>query len=159
VLHKEMEALVREMQDPETGVPIRSQKWFLTSIPSSFMGYDLIEWLMERLEIEDSVLAPAYLAKGGCAIRPAISEASFRAYIAVCDTNLYKAALSPPIPQPIRQPLPNQTLPSNPPISSPSFNLSFNPSANPPIPPPIGPPIFPRSTNPSPNPPTPPPIC
>ncbi|XP_037781525.1 regulator of G-protein signaling 9-like isoform X1 [Penaeus monodon] len=63
VLHKEMEALVREMQDPETGVPIRSQKWFLTSIPSSFMGYDLIEWLMERLEIEDSVLAPAYLAK------------------------------------------------------------------------------------------------
>ncbi|XP_042878098.1 regulator of G-protein signaling 9-like isoform X4 [Penaeus japonicus] len=63
VLHKEMEALVREMQDPETGVPIRSQKWFLTSIPSSFMGYDLIEWLMERLEIEDSVLAPAFLAK------------------------------------------------------------------------------------------------
>ncbi|XP_066956551.1 uncharacterized protein [Macrobrachium rosenbergii] len=58
-----MEALVREMQDPETGVPIRSQKLFLTSIPSAFMGYDLIEWLMERLEIEDSVLAPAYLAK------------------------------------------------------------------------------------------------
>ncbi|XP_068215023.1 uncharacterized protein [Palaemon carinicauda] len=58
-----MEALVREMQDPETGVPIRSQKLFLTSIPSAFMGYDLIEWLMERLEIEDSVIAPAYLAK------------------------------------------------------------------------------------------------
>ncbi|XP_068215024.1 uncharacterized protein [Palaemon carinicauda] len=60
---KVMEALVREMQDPETGVPIRSQKLFLTSIPSAFMGYDLIEWLMERLEIEDSVIAPAYLAK------------------------------------------------------------------------------------------------
>ncbi|XP_068215021.1 uncharacterized protein [Palaemon carinicauda] len=60
---QKMEALVREMQDPETGVPIRSQKLFLTSIPSAFMGYDLIEWLMERLEIEDSVIAPAYLAK------------------------------------------------------------------------------------------------
>jgi hypothetical protein len=33
-----MESLVREMQDPENGVPVRSQKLFLTSIPSAFMG-------------------------------------------------------------------------------------------------------------------------
>lgn len=33
-----MEQLVREMQDPENGIPIRSQKLFLTSIPSAFMG-------------------------------------------------------------------------------------------------------------------------
>ncbi|KAL6436790.1 hypothetical protein ACFW04_004890 [Cataglyphis niger] len=52
-----MEGLVREMQDPESGVPVRSQKQFLTSIPSAFMGYDLIEWLMERLAIEESVEA------------------------------------------------------------------------------------------------------
>ncbi|XP_058800404.1 regulator of G-protein signaling 9 isoform X2 [Phymastichus coffea] len=81
-----MEELVREMQDPENGVPVRSQKQFLTSIPSAFMGecqryllcgvslsshqaqettigylrvagYDLIEWLMERLNIEESVEA------------------------------------------------------------------------------------------------------
>ncbi|KAI9562847.1 hypothetical protein GHT06_010302 [Daphnia sinensis] len=52
-----MESLVREMQDPENGVPVRSQKLFLTSIPSAFMGYDMIEWLMERLNIEDSVEA------------------------------------------------------------------------------------------------------
>lgn len=74
---------MREMQDPESGVPVRSQKQFLTSIPSAFMGechrylrcpvnvsghhgqdttvgclrvagYDLIEWLMERLGIEES---------------------------------------------------------------------------------------------------------
>ena len=76
----QMEGLVREMQDPENGVPVRSQKQFLTSIPSAFMGecqrylscgtnnfgfnstvdclrvagYDLIEWLMERLNIEES---------------------------------------------------------------------------------------------------------
>ncbi|XP_076656054.1 regulator of G-protein signaling 11 isoform X1 [Halictus rubicundus] len=52
-----MEGLVREMQDPKNGVPVRSQKQFLTSIPSAFMGYDLIEWLMERLSIEESVEA------------------------------------------------------------------------------------------------------
>jgi len=33
-----MEGLVREMQDPENGVPVRSQKLFLTSIPAAFMG-------------------------------------------------------------------------------------------------------------------------
>ncbi|GAB0094525.1 regulator of G-protein signaling 7 [Sergentomyia squamirostris] len=49
-----MESLVREMQDTENGVPVRSQKLFLTSIPSAFMGYDLVEWLMERLGIEES---------------------------------------------------------------------------------------------------------
>lgn len=35
---RQMESLVREMQDPENGVPVRSQKLFLTSIPSAFMG-------------------------------------------------------------------------------------------------------------------------
>ncbi|EDW82823.2 uncharacterized protein Dwil_GK10200 [Drosophila willistoni] len=49
-----MELLVREMQDQEHGVPVRQQKMFLTSIPYAFMGYDLIEWLMDRLQIEES---------------------------------------------------------------------------------------------------------
>lgn len=49
-----MEALVKEMQDQENGVPVRSQKIFLTHIPAAFMGYDLIEWLMERINIEES---------------------------------------------------------------------------------------------------------
>ena len=49
-----LEQLVRDMQDNEHGVPVRSQKMFLTSIPAAFMGYDLIEWLMDRLSIEDS---------------------------------------------------------------------------------------------------------
>ncbi|XP_050304504.1 regulator of G-protein signaling 11 isoform X2 [Anthonomus grandis grandis] len=50
-----METLVKEMQDTESGgVPVRSQKIFLTSIPAAFMGYDLIEWLIMRLEIEES---------------------------------------------------------------------------------------------------------
>lgn len=35
---KQMERLVTEMQHEEIGVPVRSQKLFLTSIPSAFMG-------------------------------------------------------------------------------------------------------------------------
>lgn len=34
----QMESLVQEMQDPDTGVPVRSQKQFLTSIPAAFTG-------------------------------------------------------------------------------------------------------------------------
>ncbi|XP_014288997.1 regulator of G-protein signaling 7 isoform X3 [Halyomorpha halys] len=52
-IHK-MEALVKQMQDPDTGVPVRCQKIFLTSIPSAFIGYDLIEWLIDHLNIEES---------------------------------------------------------------------------------------------------------
>ncbi|XKL68419.1 hypothetical protein PGB90_003910 [Kerria lacca] len=52
-----MEVLMQEMQDPDTGVPVRSQKQFLTSIPAAFTGYDVIEWLMDRLKVEDPVEA------------------------------------------------------------------------------------------------------
>lgn len=52
-----LESLVQDMQDKVHGVPVRDQKTFLTSIPFAFMGYDLIEWLMERLTIEDSLEA------------------------------------------------------------------------------------------------------
>ena len=80
ILFLQLEALVRDMQDKVHGVPVRHQKVFLTSIPFAFMGklllkqkllfpkknqgsktsffyiagYDLIEWLMDRLSIEDS---------------------------------------------------------------------------------------------------------
>ncbi|XP_026724590.1 uncharacterized protein LOC113491686 isoform X3 [Trichoplusia ni] len=49
-----MESLIKEMQDSETGVPVRSQKLFLSVIPSAFMGYDLVEWLMERFNLDET---------------------------------------------------------------------------------------------------------
>ncbi|CAH0721802.1 unnamed protein product, partial [Brenthis ino] len=49
-----MESLIKEMQDPETGVPVRSQKLFLSIIPSAFMGYDLVEWLMDRFNLDET---------------------------------------------------------------------------------------------------------
>lgn len=42
------------MQTPGIGIEVGLQKLFLTSFPASFVGYDLIEWLMERLSIEES---------------------------------------------------------------------------------------------------------
>ncbi|XP_050435866.1 regulator of G-protein signaling 11 isoform X2 [Adelges cooleyi] len=49
-----MEGLVREMKDEETGVRVKSQKLFLTSIPSAFAGYNIIEWLMDRLTVDET---------------------------------------------------------------------------------------------------------
>lgn len=37
-----MESLIKEMQDPENGVPVRSQKLFLSVIPSAFTGKSVI---------------------------------------------------------------------------------------------------------------------
>ncbi|XP_054724014.1 regulator of G-protein signaling 7-like isoform X2 [Uloborus diversus] len=50
---KKMEQLVCEMQHPESGVPVRSQKLFLTTIPCAFLGFDLVMWLMAHLDIEE----------------------------------------------------------------------------------------------------------
>ncbi|CAH2241245.1 jg3308 [Pararge aegeria aegeria] len=54
-----MEALLKEMQDPETGVPVRSQKLFLCVIPAAFQACDLIEWLMSRFKSLESTNADA----------------------------------------------------------------------------------------------------
>ena len=39
----QLENLVREMQDTEHGVPVRSQKLFFTDIPAAFMGECTLE--------------------------------------------------------------------------------------------------------------------
>ncbi|XP_059057084.1 uncharacterized protein LOC131850749 isoform X2 [Achroia grisella] len=60
-----MESLIKEMQDPETGVPVRSQKLFLSVIPSAFMGYDLVEWLMERFNLDETSNGECFVASSG----------------------------------------------------------------------------------------------
>ncbi|XP_064634659.1 regulator of G-protein signaling 7-like isoform X2 [Lineus longissimus] len=57
MIFSKMEKIIQDMQLPDTGIPVRCQKIFLTTIPCAFTGYDLIEWLMERLEIQDSAEA------------------------------------------------------------------------------------------------------
>jgi regulator of G-protein signaling len=54
MVFSKMERIVEQMQHPVTGVPVRSLKNFLTTVPSAFTGYDLVGWLMEHLNIDDT---------------------------------------------------------------------------------------------------------
>ena len=51
-----MERIIKAMQHPTAGVPIRNQKLFLTTVPNAFTGNDITEWIMQKLNIEDSGL-------------------------------------------------------------------------------------------------------
>ncbi|CAF1167305.1 unnamed protein product [Adineta ricciae] len=52
-----MERIVKAMQHPTAGVPVRSQKLFLTTVPNAFTGTDVTEWIMEKLNVKDSAEA------------------------------------------------------------------------------------------------------
>ena len=49
-----MERIVKAMQHPTAGVPVRSQKLFLTTVPNAFTGNDVTEWIMQKLGVKDS---------------------------------------------------------------------------------------------------------
>ena len=51
-----MENIVKAMQDPKTGIPVRTQKIFLATIPNSFTGEDLIQWMVGKLDLNDNGL-------------------------------------------------------------------------------------------------------
>jgi hypothetical protein len=51
-----MERIVKAMQHPTAGVPVRSQKLFLTTVPNAFTGNDMTEWIMQKLNVKDSGL-------------------------------------------------------------------------------------------------------
>lgn len=84
-----LEALVQDMQDKVHGVPVRHQKVFLTSIPFAFMGYDLIEWLMDRLSIEDSLEA-VHLANLLCQFGYYFPIGELRNLLVRDDSSLYR---------------------------------------------------------------------
>ncbi|UJR23707.1 hypothetical protein I4U23_026688 [Adineta vaga] len=52
-----MERIVKAMQHPTAGVPVRSQKLFLTTVPNAFTGNDVTEWIMQKLGVKDSIEA------------------------------------------------------------------------------------------------------
>ncbi|CAF4918043.1 unnamed protein product, partial [Rotaria sp. Silwood1] len=52
-----MERIVKAMQHPTAGVPVREQKLFLTTIPNAFTGNDVSEWIMQKLNVKDSAEA------------------------------------------------------------------------------------------------------
>ena len=50
------------MQDPESGVPLKAVKSFLSRIPDVFTGEDLVTWLRKTYDI-DSVDEAIHLGK------------------------------------------------------------------------------------------------
>lgn len=58
LLYKKIETIIEKMQeDDKTGVPIRTVKSFMSKIPSVFTGSDLIQWMLKRLDVEDTLEA------------------------------------------------------------------------------------------------------
>ncbi|XP_066090994.1 regulator of G-protein signaling 9 isoform X1 [Saccopteryx bilineata] len=48
---QKIEAFVKDMQDPETGVRVQNQKILVTSVPHAITGSDVLQWIAQRLWI------------------------------------------------------------------------------------------------------------
>ncbi|XP_020662101.3 regulator of G-protein signaling 9 [Pogona vitticeps] len=48
---KKLEALLVEMQDPNSGIKMHTQKVMVASIPHAMTGSDILQWIMQRLQI------------------------------------------------------------------------------------------------------------
>lgn len=50
VVYRKMEAIIKRMQDPLKGIPIKTVSTFMYKIPSVFSGADCISWLQSNLQ-------------------------------------------------------------------------------------------------------------
>lgn len=58
ILYKKIETIIEKMQDESgSGVYIRTVKSFMSKIPSVFTGTDLIQWIVKKLDVEDTIEA------------------------------------------------------------------------------------------------------
>lgn len=58
LVYRRVETIVELMQNLDaTGVPIRTVKSFMSKIPSVFTGTDLIQWILKRMDVEDTLEA------------------------------------------------------------------------------------------------------
>lgn len=57
LVYKRAETLIERMQEETGGVPIRTVKSFMSKIPSVFTGTDLIQWMLKKLDVEDTLEA------------------------------------------------------------------------------------------------------
>ncbi|XP_057569866.1 regulator of G-protein signaling 9 [Hippopotamus amphibius kiboko] len=49
LVQRQIEALVKDMQDPETGVRVQNQKVTVISVPHAMTGSDVLQWITQRL--------------------------------------------------------------------------------------------------------------
>jgi regulator of G-protein signaling len=58
LVYKRIESIIEQMQIADaSGVPIRTVKSFMSKIPSVFTGADLIQWILKRMDVEDTLEA------------------------------------------------------------------------------------------------------
>nr|XP_033817093.1 regulator of G-protein signaling 9 isoform X2 [Geotrypetes seraphini] len=50
---KKIEALLVEMQDPDSGIKTQIQRLMITTIPHAVTGHDILEWIIQRLQITE----------------------------------------------------------------------------------------------------------
>ncbi|KAF1669998.1 Regulator of G-protein signaling 9, partial [Pygoscelis papua] len=49
----QIEALMMEMQNPDTGIKTQSQRVMITNIPHAVAGNDILQWILQRLQITE----------------------------------------------------------------------------------------------------------
>uniref|UniRef100_A0A663EBA6 Regulator of G-protein signaling 9 n=1 Tax=Aquila chrysaetos chrysaetos TaxID=223781 RepID=A0A663EBA6_AQUCH len=49
----QIEALMMEMQNPDTGIKTQTQKVMITNIPHAVAGNDILQWILQRLQITE----------------------------------------------------------------------------------------------------------
>ncbi|XP_048343386.1 regulator of G-protein signaling 9 [Sphaerodactylus townsendi] len=49
---KKFEALLVEMQDPNSGIKMHTQRVMITNIPHAMTGSDILQWIIQRLQID-----------------------------------------------------------------------------------------------------------
>ncbi|XP_074967254.1 regulator of G-protein signaling 9 isoform X1 [Phalacrocorax aristotelis] len=50
---KKIEALMMEMQNPDTGIKTQTQRVMITNIPHAVAGNDILQWILQRLQITE----------------------------------------------------------------------------------------------------------
>ena len=88
-----MELLVKAMQHTSTGVPVKSQKLFLTTISNAFTGEELIEWMIKNLdmqETDEAVHLATMLCKFGYFFSVSANNSNNNTYTVKEDGELYR---------------------------------------------------------------------
>ena len=45
-----MAAIMKAMQKPDSGLEVRDRVWLKMKIPNAFLGSDMVDWLLEKVE-------------------------------------------------------------------------------------------------------------
>ncbi|KAM9003122.1 LOW QUALITY PROTEIN: segment polarity protein dishevelled homolog DVL-3 [Sarcophilus harrisii] len=59
-IHSDMATIVKAMASPESGLEVRDRMWLKITIPTAFIGSDVVDWLYHNVEVHDRREARKY---------------------------------------------------------------------------------------------------